>query len=69
VDHAATLEQMYERIDAHGADGSGEHLADDFVEHEAAPGLAPTGHGVLQFLAIYCAGFPDLRFDASTRSG
>jgi predicted ester cyclase len=42
---------------------SGDHLAGDFVEHEAAPGLAPTKDGVKRFFQLYVAGFPDLRFD------
>jgi steroid delta-isomerase-like uncharacterized protein len=62
VDHVATLEQMYGRINAHDVEGFGELLADDFVEHEAAPGLAPTKQGVLQFFTMYIAGFPDLHF-------
>jgi len=39
-------------------------LADDFVEHEVTPGLAPTKDGVKQFFAMYIGAFPDLRFDA-----
>ena len=64
VDHTATLERMYERINAHDVDGFCECLADDFVEHEVAPGLAPTKDGVRQFFTMYMAGFPDLRFEA-----
>jgi steroid delta-isomerase-like uncharacterized protein len=63
VDHIATLEKMYERINAHDVDGLCEHLADDFVEHEETPGLAPTKDGVRQFFTMYMAGFPDLRFE------
>jgi steroid delta-isomerase-like uncharacterized protein len=59
----ATLEQMYERINAHDADGFCEYLAEDFVEHEEAPGLAPTKEGVRQFFTMYMAAFPDLRFE------
>ena len=64
MDHAATLEAMYERINAHDVDGFCELLADDFVEHETTPGLAPTKDGVRQFFTMYMAGFPDLRFEA-----
>jgi steroid delta-isomerase-like uncharacterized protein len=42
---------------------SREFLADDFVEQEETPGLAPTKAGVLDFFRAYRAGFPDLRFD------
>jgi steroid delta-isomerase-like uncharacterized protein len=64
VDHAATLDRMYERVNAHDVDGLMEYLADDFVEHEVAPGLAPTKEGVRQFFTMYMTGFPDLRFEA-----
>ena len=63
MDHSATMEKMYERINAHDVDGFSEYLADDFVEHETAPGLAPTREGVRQFFTMYIAGFPDLNFE------
>ena len=64
MDPVATLERMYERINAHDVDGFCECLAEDFVEHEQTPGLAPTKDGVRQFFTMYMAGFPDLRFEA-----
>lgn len=64
MDHAATLRRMYELINAHDVDGFGDMLADDFVEHEETPGLAPTREGVKDFFRMYIAAFPDLRFDA-----
>jgi steroid delta-isomerase-like uncharacterized protein len=64
MDHVATLREMYGRINAHDVGGFCDYLADDFVEHEVAPGLAPTKEGVRQFFTIYITGFPDLRFDA-----
>jgi len=63
MDHAATMRRCYELINAGDVDGFGEFLADDFVEHEQAPGLEPTKEGVLEFFRMYRAGFPDLRFD------
>jgi steroid delta-isomerase-like uncharacterized protein len=63
VDHSTTMQKMYERINAHDVDGFCEYLADDFVEHETAPGLAPTRDGVRQFFTMYMAGFPDLHFE------
>jgi steroid delta-isomerase-like uncharacterized protein len=62
MDPGATIQKMYERINAHDIDGFCEFLADDFVEHEAAPGLEPTREGVRQFFTMYTAGFPDLHF-------
>jgi steroid delta-isomerase-like uncharacterized protein len=63
MDHVETLRRMYERINAHDLDGFSELLAEDFVEHESAPGLGPTRDGVRQFFAMQIAAFPDLRMD------
>lgn len=61
MDHAATIRRMYEAINAGDIDGFGDMLADDFVEHEEIPGLAPTKEGVMAFFRMYRAAFPDLR--------
>lgn len=63
MDHTVTLRRMYERINAHDVDGFSELLAEDFVEHEETPGLAPTKDGVRQFFAMQFAAFPDLRME------
>ena len=63
MDHVATMRRAYELINAGDIDGFGELLADDFVEHEETPGIAPTKAGVLEFFRIYRAAFPDLRFE------
>jgi steroid delta-isomerase-like uncharacterized protein len=64
MDHAATLRRFYDLINAGDVDGFGDLLADDFVEHEETPGLAPTKHGTKEFFRMYIAAFPNLRFDA-----
>jgi len=64
MDHAATLRRFYDQINAGDVDGFGELLADDFVEHDETPGLAPTKDGVKAFFRMYLAAFPDLRMDA-----
>ena len=64
MDHAATLRRFYDSINAGEVDGFGGLLADDFVEHEETPGLAPTKEGVTEFFRMYIAAFPNLRFDA-----
>jgi steroid delta-isomerase-like uncharacterized protein len=64
MDHTATMSRCYDLINAGDIDGFGEYLADDFVEHELAPGLDPTKEGTLAFFGMYRAAFPDLRFDA-----
>jgi steroid delta-isomerase-like uncharacterized protein len=62
--HEDTMRRVYELINAGDIDGFGEHLADDFVEHEELPGLEPSKEGVKQLFRMYRAAFPDLRMDA-----
>lgn len=65
MDHAATLQEMFERMNAGDVEGFVAHLADDFVEHEELPGgHPPTRDGVRGFFEMYRAAFPDLRMDA-----
>ena len=63
MDHAATMRRAYDLISAGDIDGFGAILAEDFVEHEATPGLEPTKEGVVQLFHMYKAAFPDLRMD------
>ena len=63
MDHGATTRRMYDSINAGDIDGFGNHLADDFVEHQVSPGLEPTKDGVKAFLGMYKAAFPDMRMD------
>jgi steroid delta-isomerase-like uncharacterized protein len=63
MDHAATLRRVYELISAGDIDGFGEHIADDFVEHETTPGFEPTRDGVKQLFHMYKAAFPNLRME------
>jgi steroid delta-isomerase-like uncharacterized protein len=64
MDHSATMRRLYDLINAGDINGFSDLLADDFVEHEVTPGLAPTKDGVKQFFTMYVAAFPDLRFTA-----
>ena len=61
MDHAATVRGMYASINAGDIDGFAKNLAEDFVEHEETPGLAPTKAGVIHFFRMQLAAFPDLR--------
>jgi steroid delta-isomerase-like uncharacterized protein len=61
MDHAATARRLYELLSAGDVDGFGELLADDFIEHEEIPGLAPSKDGVKTFFRMQIAAFPDLR--------
>jgi steroid delta-isomerase-like uncharacterized protein len=64
MDHTATIRRFYDLINAGEIDQFGELLADDFVEHEETPGLAPTKEGVMAFFRANRAAFPDMRMDA-----
>ena len=63
MDHADTVRGLYAALNAGDLDGFGARLADDFVEHEETPGLAPTKEGVLEFFRMYRAAFPDLQME------
>ena len=63
MDHAETMRRLYAALNAGDLDGFGAMLADDFVEHEETPGLAPTKVGVLEFFRMYRAAFPDLQME------
>ncbi|MFV2064733.1 MAG: ester cyclase [Chloroflexota bacterium] len=63
MDHAATARRFYDLLNDGDVDRLGDLLADDFVEHEETPGLAPTKEGVVEFFRGYRAAFPDLRME------
>ena len=63
MDHAATMRECYDLINAHDVEGFSKFLAEDFVEHEVLEGLPPTKEGVKQFFAMNFAAFSDLRFE------
>ena len=64
MDHEATMKRLYELISAGDIDGFGEHVADEFVEHDETPGFEPSKEGVVQMFRMYRAAFPDLRMEA-----
>lgn len=63
MDHEATIQRMYDLLNAGDIDGFGDLLDADVVEHEEQPGLEPTKEGVKQFFRMFIAAFPDLRMD------
>jgi len=63
MDHAATLRRFYDFLSRGDIDGFGDLLADDFIEHEETPGLAPSKDGVKAFFAMQRAAFPDMRME------
>jgi steroid delta-isomerase-like uncharacterized protein len=60
MDYSATMQQMYDRINAGDFDGMSALIADTFVEHEVQPGLEPNKNGVIAFFRMFRAAFPDL---------
>ena len=63
MDNEATMRRLYDSINAGDIGAFDDVLAEDFVEHEETPGLAPTREGVKEFFAMYVAAFPDLRME------
>jgi ketosteroid isomerase-like protein len=64
MDIAATTRRAYDVINARDLDGFGELIAEDFVEHEETPGIAPTKQGVIELFRMYRTAFPDLQMHA-----
>jgi steroid delta-isomerase-like uncharacterized protein len=63
VNHAAAMRKTYERINAGDIAGFGDLVADDFVEHQGAPGFPPTKEGTLDYFQTLLAAFPDMRMN------
>lgn len=59
MDHAATMRNTYELINAGDIDAFGELLTADFVEHQGGPGYPPTKEGTLDFFRDLLVAFPD----------
>ncbi len=61
MDHATSMRRLYDLINAGDIDGFGRQLADDFVEHDALPGVPPNKSGVLEYFRMLLTAFPDLQ--------
>lgn len=61
TDHATTMRNAYDLLNAGDIEGFGAVIADDFVEHEELEGLPPGKDGVLTFFRGLRSAFPDLR--------
>lgn len=64
MDHAATMRRLFALLSAGDVDGFGEHIGDDFVEHEETPGFERSKAGMIEMFRMYRAAFPDLRMEA-----
>ena len=62
--HEATMRRLYELLSAGDIDGFGDHVAEDFVDHDETPGFEPNKEGVKQALRMYRTAFPDLCMQA-----
>jgi steroid delta-isomerase-like uncharacterized protein len=61
MDHTVSIRRLYDLINTGDIDGFGRQVADDFVEHDVAPGFPPTKAGVVQYFQMLLAAFPDLQ--------
>lgn len=53
MDHSTSARRFYDLINAGDIDQFIELLADDFVEHEQMPGLAPGREGTKQLFTMF----------------
>ena len=61
----ATMRRIYDEVvNTRNFDLIDEIMAENFVEHEAFPGLANDRSGVRAFFEMMTSAFPDLRIDA-----
>jgi steroid delta-isomerase-like uncharacterized protein len=63
MNHAISIRRLYDHINVGDIDGFGRQVADDFVEHDEAPGFPPTKTGVVQYFQMLLTAFPDLRME------
>jgi steroid delta-isomerase-like uncharacterized protein len=61
MSNAATMRRTYELINEGDIAGFGELLAEDFEEHDGAPGFPTTKQGTLAYFGTVLDAFPDLR--------
>ena len=63
MDPAALMRRFFEAVNSGDIDGFIDLLTDDFVEHEAMPGM-PTGReGTRQLFKMLAAAFPNMNWD------
>jgi predicted ester cyclase len=67
--HEATMRRLFELLNAGDIDGFGDHVADDFVEHEETPGFERSKEGAKQMFHMYRLAFPDLRMEVEDLIG
>lgn len=60
MSHETTMRSAYDRINKGDLSGFVALLADNFVEHEAVPGIPPTKSGVAEYFKLITSAFPDM---------
>ena len=60
----ALAREFYEKVNAGDLSVIDSHIADDFIEHEAFPGITQDKAGIRQFFEMMRAAFPDFRLTA-----
>jgi steroid delta-isomerase-like uncharacterized protein len=63
MDPASAMRRFFELVNSGDIDGFIDVLADDFVEHEAMPGMPPGREGTRQLFNMIHAAFPDMKWD------
>ena len=64
MDPAAWLRSFFELANSGDIERFVEVFAEDFVEHEAMPGMPPGREGTMQLFKMMRAAFPDMKWDA-----
>ena len=60
MNHTASIQRLYELLNAGDIEGFSNQIATDFVERDDTPGFAPTKAGVTEYFKLLLIAFPDL---------
>ena len=64
MDPAASMRSFFELVNGGDIDGFVDLFAEDFVEHEALPGMPTNREGTMQLFKMMQAAFPNMKWDA-----
>jgi steroid delta-isomerase-like uncharacterized protein len=63
MDPRKTLMQFYDAFNRHEVDGFDDLVADNVVDHEVPEDFPAGLEGIKQYLSMFMAAFPDIRFE------
>jgi steroid delta-isomerase-like uncharacterized protein len=63
MDPAASMRRFFEIVNSGEIDRIIDLLADDFIEHEAMPGMPADREGTIQLFKTMAAAFPNMNWD------